>query len=183
MEIVSTKKPQEPVILPIISPDVKWEFIRNQINIATKDTLNRSLDSHGIKIKQDQSIIPILAQFSTDQEVEPYKSIREANSILKHLSFSFFCIFPQEVIRDVAALTELFASQHHSSPDAWILGGTLLQWKTGIFEVCQHGRRTETRLFMNTMLLIFQLNGYGQVWESFEKFTLLDRTFILKVKQ
>lgn len=174
---------EKPVIVPIITPQIHWDGLLLEVRRGTGDSLTRSMDQCEVRPKSDQSIVAALAQFRQSGFVEPHKAIRNANAELRFLYFSFFCIFDPSVFQNISLETEISVIPHNSNPKAFIIGGSLFEWKPGIIQLSTPTFPFATRYFANYLLLAFQCNGYSQVFESFEKKMLLDQTFTLVPKQ
>lgn len=172
-----------PVIVPIVSPQIHWDTFLLEVRRGTGDSLTRSMDQCEVRPKSDQSIVAALAQFRRSGFVEPHKAVRDANAELRFLYFSFFCIFDPSVFQDISLETEISVIPHHSNPKAYIVGGSLFEWKPAIIELSDRMFPFLTRYFANFLLLAFQCNGYSQVWEGWEKRTLPDQTFTLEMKR
>jgi hypothetical protein len=173
----------KPVIVPILSPRIHWDAFLLEVRKGTGDSLTRSMDQCEVRPKPDQSILAALAQFRRSGFVEPHRAVREANAELRFLYFSFFCIFTGSVFQDISLETEISVIRHHSDSEAFVIGASLFEWKPGIVELSDRAFSFATRYFANYLLLAFQMNGYSQVWEGFEKRTLPDQTFTLEPKR
>jgi hypothetical protein len=174
---------EKPVIVPIISPQIHWDTFLLEVRRGTGDSLTRSMDQCEVRPKSDQSIVAALAQFRQSGFVEPNRAVRNANAELRFLYFSFFCLFDSTVCLDINLETQISTISHHSKPNAFVIGGSLFEWKPGIVELSKPRFPFLTRYFANFLLLTFQMNGYSQVWEGFEKRTLPDQTFNLEPKR
>lgn len=176
-------QPDKPVIVPIVSPQIHWDTFLLEVRRGTGDSITRSMDQCEVRPKSDQSIVAALAQFRQSGFVEPHKAVREANAELRFLYFSFFCLFDPSVFADISLETEISVIRHHSNPKAYIVGGSLFEWKPAIIELSDRMFPFLTRYFTNFLLLAFQCNGYSQVWEGWEKRMLPDQTFTLEMKR
>jgi hypothetical protein len=175
--------PEKPVIVPIVSPQIHWDALLLEVRRGTGDSLTRSMDQCEVRPSLDQSIVAALAQFRQSGFVEPNKAVRNANAELRFLYFSFFCLFDPAVCLDVSLETQISLISHHSKPNAFVIGGSLFEWKPGIIELSKPRFPFLTRYFANLLLLAFQCNGYSQIWEGWEKHTLPDQTFTLLPKR
>lgn len=170
------------LIYPIIIPDVHWSLFLVEARNLTGDSLSRTLDAHNVKPRQDQSIIAAFCEFQRGCSTDPLKEIRESESVLQHLSFSFLCECENEVMLHLTQHTDLALTISRRNPNCWIVSGNLLQWRRAVVLISQIGSPYECRLFANSILVLFQCSGYSQVWEGYAKHTLDDQTFTLRPK-
>jgi hypothetical protein len=173
--------PLRPVIIPILSPAMNWNSYLRDGFTCTGERFNKSLDAGGMKPGQDESIIVGLSQFTSSEYLDVLKTVRTVKSPLQLLYFAFLCSYDSKTLNWIVLNTGLNGILH-SDQKTWIIGGNLLQWKEAIVDCCIEIRLFEIRFFMNSVFVLFQLNGYQNVWSGYGKIQLPDGTFTFRHK-
>jgi hypothetical protein len=171
----------QPDIIPIIWPSIDWNNYLQGVLTATGIRPTKDLDSH-IGILSDSA--RFLASLSKFQHPELTKdvlaAIRDSRSILNHLSYTFLVSAEKEVFCQIGQRTKLTVT---SQDDIAIISGTLAEWKSASLEFLLYTECDfNIRLLFDKIILLFEHAGLGDLWFGYNKESLKDKTFILKIK-
>lgn len=107
-------------------------------------------------------------------------------SILRHLSFSFFCVAADDTIRESLERTFLdhivFDTIRRGFTGA-ILSGTVSNFRDAIIECCQSTSTTDIRELYNQIYLHLKAAGLRRIWNVKTKKISSDGTFLITEKK
>lgn len=130
------------------------------------------------------SYLVALDELQNGDQVNPSVAIAEAGSLLRHLSVSFLCVMPTDVLNSFREEVDLaiHSTALESGFRVSIVTGNLEQWKNAI-ENCSSARAsTVMRTLANKFMACFESLGLGEIWAKFSRTPMPDQTFRLTQK-
>lgn len=165
-------------ILPIIQPAINWTELVKSAEAA----LGYSPAKYDAKrpLSEAARFLALAAMFKNKADSDAVASLREARSILEHLSFGFLVACDRETIFELMQCTNLQVSTNSAitGDSVAIVTGTLAEWRDAIIELSADNTYC-MRLLLDKIFVYFERQGLGELWADYKKQTLKDQTILL----
>ncbi len=147
-------------------------------------SLTRKLDSQGKDVKTLSSFLVMLAEMKL-QNTEPMTALVKAGSNLQQAFYSFLVISESDTLFQLMEQTPLSVQSAVCTNGLRlaVVAGNLEVWRTAIINCCSDSIQYELRDVMDKILLLFETEGLGRIWENYSKKPLSDNTFKLIEKK
>jgi hypothetical protein len=174
-----------PDVIPIVVPNINLPQFLKLATDATGHCPNRGVDSSPRTFSDYGKFIAILAEFQDRRANQPLTVLRDAGSLLHHLSYSFGVYADTETIFQIKERTDLHIVSTESLDGERIVlvSGTLREWRDATIECCQERQPFNLRLLFDKVVLLFDKFGLGELWDTLRKRPLADHTFLLEDKR
>lgn len=165
---------------------IDWDIFLKACNDALGYSPIRGVDSLQRELSDPAKLIASLAAFHDKQNLEaPLASIREAGSILRHLSYVFLTYCDTALISDIRERTQLNVTSKvvfESVESLAVVSGSLFDFRIATLECCTEDSPYNLRYLFDAFVLYFESIGLGELWHDQRKRPLKDKTFLLEDK-
>lgn len=153
-------------------------FIANKI---LGRSLSKSVDAKRSTIKSPGVLICYLLEMANNNSTP---SLKNAGSLLRHLSYSFLIRSGSLTIFDLLSQSsvDVFSVECEDGANLSYASGNLEEWKVAIINSCSDSSTLELRLLFDKILLLFEAEGLSDIFSEYRKITLPDKTFRIEQK-
>lgn len=174
-----------PQIKPFICPQIDFNIFLRSCNEALGYSPMRCVDSCSRELSESARLLASLAAMHDRLDMaDPIKSIRDAGSLLRHLSYSFLVYGASELISGIREKTQLniTSTQAPDGERVAVVSGSLFDFRTAVLECCIPESSFDIRYLFDCFMLYFEHIGLGDLWYDRRKKAHPDKTFLLEYK-
>ena len=169
-------------VIPIAKTDVDWNAYLQIARKVLGRSITRSLDSANRPVKGPDGFIATLGEVINEGS-NAGTVMANAGSLLRHFTYTFLCVMPNDVLWDVMEETDLVITSVPLGMNRLaIITGTLHEWRTAIIDECSEAATQGLRLFLNQVLFHLEKEGLNTIWFMYRKVPQPDQTFALEHK-
>lgn len=172
-------------IKPFGGTQIDWNIFLNACIEALDVSPLKGVDSSSREFSEPAKLLASLSAFhSRLDSQDPIKAIRDAGSLLKHLSYMFLVYCDQGLISDIREKTQLNVTST-TAPDGArvaVVSGNLFDYRTAVLECCVPESSFDIRYLFDCFMLFFEHIGLGDLWYDRRKKSHPDKTFLLEYK-
>ena len=174
-----------PDAILISKPEIHWEKFLNASSSLLERSLTSDMDAKKIPVGDCASFIGALATLK-NPNADLHVTLRDGDKILRHVSLSFLCFMDAPVFFEFMEHTRLaFINTPSKRIEGVfaIVSGNLETWKDAVLSCSKLDKSHDLRFLMNKILLILDRQNLGELFGSYSKTSLNDKTFILELKK
>lgn len=169
-------------VTPVIIPNIAWDFFLKDVSDSTRHSPTRSIDESGQKLTVYAKFLTALQEFQTNSVINPIDVLRDANSLLNHLTFGFLIKGSSTTIYKLLEIATLnCVSAKMEKGRVMLLTGTLGEWKLLTIDLCSH-KKTDLRWIGKLLLEFFFQLGVGGIFANYDRKIRKDGTLLLEHK-
>ncbi len=178
-----TEHPMLPQVKPIGGTQIDFNIFLKSCQEALNYSPMKGVDGCNRELSDPAKLLASLAAFKNKLDSQdPIKAIRDASSILRHLSYIFLVYCDQALIADIREMTQLNVTST-TAPDGErvvVVSGSLFDFRIATIECCVLESSLDIRYFFDSIVLYFQSIGLGDLWFGYRMKPQKDRTFLLE---
>lgn len=174
-----------PSILPLGGSSIEWDTFLKACQQALGYNPLKGVDNTRRELSDPAKFIAALAAFHDRQKSNnPIGAIRDATTLLRHLSYTFIIHCDEELISLIRERTDLTitSTETPNGTRVAVVTGTLQQYRAGTLECCVPEAPFNLRYLFDGFVLYFERLGLEEVWSDTRKKALEDKTFLLEYK-
>jgi hypothetical protein len=172
-----------PQIKPIGGTQICWDVFLQACTDSLGYSPIRGVDSLARELSDPAKLLASLAAFHNKQNVKaPLAAIRNAGSLLRHLSYAFLVYCDEHLISDIRerSLLNVTSTVAADGERVAYVSGSLFDFHTATLECCTEDSPFDIRYLFDAFVLYFESIGLGDIWHDQRKKTLKDKTFLLE---
>lgn len=171
---------QESSVTPIVVPHIAWSNFLKDVLDSTGRSPTRSIDESEQKLNVFTQFLVALQELRENKTANPVDVLRDANSLLQHLAYSFLVVGSAIMIFNVLELTSLSGvSAKTEKGRVVLLSGNLGEWKLATIDLC-NSSRPDLRWLGKTLLDYFFELGFSRIFANYDRKIRPDGTLLLE---
>lgn len=171
-------------ILPVITPNVSWgELLDNFFNLTGKK-LTESTDLSSVRLSEPAQTLVAIYSIRA-QPIDPLGVLRNCLPFVgPHLTYGFLVVTEPDTLMNLKGYTQL-DTQYTVNDDGLAVGiitGNLNTWFQTIVYASMVQEK-DCRQLLNKVMLYFEKEGLGNIFDGWAKKNMDDGTFKLEYKK
>lgn len=172
-----------PQIKPIGRTEIDFSIFLQATNEALGCNILKGVDGCSRQFSEPAKFLASLSAFHKRLDSQdPIKAVRNAGSLLRHVTYIFLIYCDQDLISDIRERTQLNVTSTTAPDGEWVavISGNLFDFRTAVLECCVPESSFDIRYLFDIIILYFESVGLGDLWFGFRKKTSPDKTFLLE---
>lgn len=174
-----------PQVRPVGGTSIAWDVFLQACVQSLGYSPIRGVDSLKRELSDPAKLLAAIAGFHNKLDVDtPIKSIREASTLLKHLSYMFLVYADEPLVSLIRERTDLNITSTVTvdSERLILISGTLKQYLEATVECCVENAPRELCYLFDAFILYFDQIGLGDIWYQYRRKPRPDKTFLIEYK-
>jgi hypothetical protein len=172
-------------VIPIAASAVNWQLYIDTATAWLDHAPSRGVDASSSRLSDFAKYLASLAEFSAKRELDPRATLRAGlpGPQLHHLHFSVMVCEKHAVILQIAEAAGLSVMSAPTGKErAAVISGTLAAWRDAVIVFCSKEARPDLRELFNEVKRMFDHIGLGDIWHTYKRRGLPDKTYYLEYK-
>lgn len=175
----------QPLVILIGKTEIDWTNYLGIARQALGHSISQGIDSNNIEPNTLAAFISTLSELFNSNG-NPITSLRDAGCLIDHINFSYLVISDTSVpfyLLQNSNLRIHIKETLVSGCSLLYVSGSLMVWRESIINLTTGSEPHAVRLVIDKIMLIFEQEGFKEIFFNYKKQMLPDKTFKLIEKQ